>query len=836
MAEGPRSLHLRLRREAGGWLPPGVARVIGNRWFKRVVYPLVAVALLGTALLVYVARDLPSAETLLAYEPPLPTNVRDVAGAPAETFARERRVELAFDEYPPLLIRAFLSAEDKNFFTHGGLDYIGIVNAVVTNLRSDRRVGASTITQQLAKNLLASAQGGLGERTYFGKLREAILARRIEGTLSKRQILELYLNQIFLGRNAYGVQSAARAYFGKDVAQLTLPEMAYLAILPKAPANYDPDRQRERALERRAYVLREMLAGGWITPQQRAEAAATPLGTIRRASHVSAAPSGGYFLEEVRRQLIEKYGETAKDGPYSVYSGGLWVRSSLDQRLQPLVAEALRDGLVRYDRGKGWSGPIKTIAVDGDWAGALRSANVGGGYPDWRPAVVLSRSGGSVSLGFADGTTGTLPSWAASMPRRGTATAAFKAMSPGDVIVVKQDGGNWALRNIPAISGGMVAQNPHTGQVLAMQGGFDVRNSSFNRATQALRQPGSTFKPFVYAAALDSGMTPASRIVDGSFCVYQSASLGTKCFRNFSGGNAGSQTMRWGVEQSRNLMTVRTASQIGMAKVVKTASAMGVGDYAPYLGNALGAGETTVMRMVNAYSTFAHGGKALTPSVIDYVQDRRGKVILRADPRPCEGCNAKDWNGKAMPRPPARSKQVIDAMTAYQIVHILEGVIQRGTATTLRDLKRPIFGKTGTTSGPTDVWFVGGSADLIGGVYIGYDRPRPLGGHIQGGTWAAPIFKQFALEAMKGMPVIPFKAPAGIRMVRIDRKSGRRVYGAWPSDEPKAAVIWEAFKPESEPRRSIRRDEIVKRSTTKGRTATTSNRDSDFLQRQDGIY
>jgi penicillin-binding protein 1A len=382
----------------------------------------------------------------------------------------------------------------------------------------------------------------------------------------------------------------------------------------------------------------------------------------------------------------------------------------------------------------------------------------------------------------------------------------------------------------------MMVEEVQSGRVFAMQGGWDVRGNAFNRATQALRQPGSTFKPIVYSAALDAGMTPASIIIDGPFCA------NNKCFRNFSGGYAGPQTMRWGLEQSRNLMTVRTANQIGMGNVINRAREMGVGDYAstPYLPIALGAGDTTVQRMVNAFATFANQGRALTPTLIDYIQDRNGHVIWRADTRPCEGCNAPDWNGRPMPRPPLRTRQVVDPMTAFQIVHMLEGVVQRGTATILRDLGRPLFGKTGTTSGPTNVWFIGGSQQIVAGVYLGFDRPRPMGGYAQGGTIAAPIFRQFARAAFEGMPVIPFRAPAGIRMVRIDRRSGQRVYGAWPTNDPHAAIIWEAFKPESEPRRTVSRD--VVEATTRRAAPTQSNGanehrgDSDFLQREGGIY
>ncbi len=796
------------------------------RWIGRLLF---ALALFWGLIWFFFARGLPSADALLAYQPPLPTNVRAYDGEPIADFARERRVELSYQEYPQLLVHAFISAEDKTFFSHPGIDIGGLAGAVVdytTKLGSGRRArGGSTITQQVAKNLIVGDDYSIAR-----KIREAILAFRIEGALTKQQILEIYLNQIFLGRNAYGVQSASRAYFRKDVGELTLPEVAYLAILPKAPSNYTVERHADRALERRNYVLQQMEDNGYITDAERQAAASAPLGVVPR---YSPRPSvGGYFMEEVRRQLIERYGQTAADGPNGIYAGGLWVRTSYDGKAQDAAENALRDGLVRFEAAAGWRGRLGKIDIDGDWARALSDLNVGAGYSNWFPAVVLSKQGSQAEIGFENGSKGTLPSWGATMPRAGVGGRAFDFLKVGDAIVVKRDGENWALRSIPSISGGMVIENPHTGQILAMQGGFDSRGSSFNRATQAMRQPGSTFKPFVYAAALDNGMTPASIIIDGPFCVYQSARLGQKCFKNFSGANAGQQTMRWGVEQSRNLMTVRTASQIGMDKVVKTSKAMGVGEYPPYLAYALGAGETTVLRMVNAYSMFANQGRSLTPTVIDYVQDRNGKLIWRADKRACEGCNMPAYDGKPMPRPSLRSKQVIDAMTAYQMLHIMEGVVERGTATVLRDLGRPMFGKTGTSSGPTNVWFVGGSADMVGGLYLGYDNPRSMGGYAQGGTIAAPIFRSFAAKAMAGMPVVPFQAPPGIRMVRIDRKSGRRIFGAWPDGSYYSSVIWEAFKPESEPRRTIRRDEIAKSAAPTARATT----DSEFLQSQDGIY
>ena len=833
-SSGNKAFRLRLTREDGG--KPGPVQRLWGRWWIRWFVILAAIGLAAFGgLYAYVARDLPSIEGLKTYQPPLPTNVRTIDGMPLQSYARERRVELSYQEYPPLLVRAYLAAEDRTFFEHGGVDYPGIISALITNFRNDGRpVGASTITQQVAKNLLLT-----NEVSYVRKAREALLAYRIEDALSKEQILELYLNQIFLGRNAYGVQAAARAYFDRDVKDLTLPQMAYLAILPKGPANYTPERNMERAIARRNWALGEMERNGFITPQQRQAAAATPLDAVPNYARAENRV-GGYFVEEVRRQLIDKFGETAEDGPYSVYAGGLWVRTSLDPRLQGFAEEALRDALVRYDRGRGWSGPIREISDLGEaWPRQLALLNLGAGYPDWRIAVVLSRDAGAATIGFTNGETASLPRWGAQMPVRGIGGTAFAALKPGDVIAVKQEGGSWVLRSIPLVSGGMVVQEPESGRVLAMQGGFDSRLASFNRATQALRQPGSTIKPFVYAAALDNGMTPSSIIVDGPFCVYQGARLGQKCFRNFGGSRgAGPQTMRWGLEQSRNLMTVRAASQTGMTNVVKLIEQAGIGKYQPYLSFALGAGETTVLKLTNAYSELVAHGRRLNPSLFDVVQDRDGKVIWPENWRACQRCNQRQWDGQAMPRPRMRSRQAIDPLTSYQMVHILEGVVQRGTATVLRDLDRPIMGKTGTSSGPTNVWFVGGTPQMMAGVYLGYDQPRNLGGYAQGGTLAAPIFKQFALKAFEGMEVVPFRAPGGIRMVRIDRRSGKRVYGGWPSADPKSAIIWEAFKPESEPRRTIRRAEIVARAKQKDREDLRIERarETDFLQREGGIY
>jgi penicillin-binding protein 1A len=812
------------------------ARVRRTWWFRLSAW-LALLAGIGMILLwALLLRDLPSVDKLRSYEPPLPTNVRAGDGMPLRSYARDRRVQLSYAEYPKLMVGAFLSAEDKTFFDHGGVDYPGLVRAAWQGLTSGETPrGTSTITQQVAKNLLLT-----NEVSYVRKAREAILAFRIENSLSKEQILELYLNQIALGRNAFGVEAAANAYFDKSVRELTIPQFAYLAILPKGPSNYMPERHEKRAIERRNWVLGQMLENGYIDQAQHDAAVAAPLGAVPRKTPKTD-PLGGYFIEEVRRQLIDRFGETEEAGPYSVYAGGLWVRTSFDPEIQRAAQKALRDGLLRYDRGRGWSGPMREKPFEGDgWRSALLNENIDLDYEDWRAAIVIAKTPASAQIGFGDGATGTLPRSAAQMPVRGKGGTAFAALKPGDVIAVAPEGGSFALRSVPKISGGMVVEDPRTGRILAMQGGFDATIQAFNRATQAQRQPGSTIKPIVYAAALENGMTPASIIVDGPFCVWQGAALGEKCFRNFGNTRgAGPKTMRWGIEQSRNLMTVQAANQTGMDKVVDLMQRIGVSQqkYPPYLSYALGAGETTVMRMVNAYAILVNHGRALNPTLIDFVQNRHGKVVWPENWRPCDRCNMPEWDGKPMPRPATRARQVLDAMSAYQMVHITEGVIQRGTATVLRDLNRPIMGKTGTSSGPRDVWFIGGTPQMIAGLYMGYDTPTNLGGYAQGGTIAAPIFKAFAQKALEGQDVLPFTAPAGIRMVRIDRASGRRVFGAWPGTDPKGAVIWEAFKPESEPRRRTRSSEEAPKTEVKKKAVEQDRpRDSDFLQREGGIY
>jgi penicillin-binding protein 1A len=847
--------HLRIRRKAGGFMGrlrgglsatgralahlPGMGALRGAWGRSRLVrlggYGLGALVLAYALVWGTVIRNLPSADSLLTYQPPLPTMVRGADGGIIYSYARERRVQLRFVDFPKPMINAFLSAEDKNFFSHGGVDFIGLGQAVVDYASKfgsgERARGGSTITQQVAKNILIG-----NEYSVSRKLKEMLLARRIESVLGKEQILELYLNEIPLGRQAFGVQAASRAYFGKDVGDLQLHEAAFLAILPKAPETYGRAKFADKAIARRNWVLDQMVKNGFVSAGEAEAAKAQPLGIIAQPKRDTYDPSVGYFVEEVRRRLMDQYGETADDSPNSVYAGGLWVRTSLDSELQKASQDALRGGLLRYWSGKGWHGPIAHIDIDPEhWQGQLIGLNKSISYQDWRVGLVLKRGGGNGQIGFTDGSTAAL-------------IGDLAQVHVGDVVAsAPASDGVYALRILPGVSGGMMVEQPGTGRVMAMAGGFDFGLDSFNRATQAERQVGSTIKPFVYAAALDNGMTPATMVPDQSFCVDQGAGLGQKCFKNFGNeGGGGIHTMRWGLEQSRNLMTVHIANDTGMPKVVRTIKRMGIGDYQPYLSFSLGAGETTVAQMVNAYSALADNGLQHDQSLIDFIQDRNGKVIWRADERACNGCSMPEWDGKPMPRLSQRGRQVLDARTAYQVVHMLEGVITRGTGVALRDLGLPLFGKTGTTTGPTNVWFMGGSPGIVGGVYLGYDQPKSLGGYAQGGTFAAPIFRQFVMATRDRWDHTPFLMPPGVRMVKIDRASGQRVFGGDPSDEAKAAVIWEAFKPETEPTRVTRQEQIAAKraelldAIRRGFNADSGKKDQDssgnFAGEQGGVY
>ncbi|WP_284126333.1 penicillin-binding protein 1A [Parerythrobacter aestuarii] len=843
MAEGSsiEAIRYRIRREATGAINWVKRQWRESRWFRWAMILLGLLLAAWIVLWAVLARDLPDAEKLLDYEPPLPTVVRGIDGEIVHSYARERRVQLQYADFPQELIEAYLAAEDKTFFSHGGIDAGGLVGAVVDYVSKlgsgERAVGGSTITQQVAKNILLS-----NEYSITRKLKEMLLARRIEGVLTKQEILELYLNEIPLGRRSFGVQAAARAYFDKDVGELELHEAAFLAVLPKAPERYGRKGEEQAALNRRNFVLDQMVASDFISEAQANAAKAKPLGLVTQRSQRSA--DAGYFLEEVRRQLIADFGEAAEDeetgeaNKNSVYAGGLWVRTSLDMEMQDAARKALREGLLRYNGGSTYRGPIATLDMAaGNWQGQLQSSFLSINYENWRVGVVTERNGPSATIGFTDGSTAPL----SNLPN---------SLKAGDIIAAAPAGNGYSVRGIPSVSGGLVVEDPMTGRVLAMQGGFDSRLGAFNRATQAERQPGSTIKPFVYATGLENGFTPATQVENSSYCYYQGARLGEKCFR---GGRGGQFPLRYGLEQSQNIMTVQIAMESGMPNVINTFKALEIpsagSNYQPYPAFALGAGETTVLNMVNAYAALANHGRLNTPTLVDFVQDRHGKVIWRADKRACNGCNMPEWDGKRMPRLKPAGKQAMDARTAFQTMHMLEGVITRGTAKRLRDLDLPLFGKTGTTTGPTDVWFVGGTQEYIVGAYVGYDNPRNLGG-VEGGSLAAPIVKRVITETRNRWSDHPPIAPSGVRMVRVDRRTGKRVFDGWPSDSWDSAVIWEAFKPDTEPPRSTRADEIEARRKEildlirRGSQASDETRSEsdevealeDFVEDQGGIY
>ncbi len=761
-----------------------------------------AVALLGALVLVgyiySISRDLPSVEALQNYQPPVTTRVYAGNGDLLGEYARERRFFVPIAFVPKLVIEAFTSAEDKNFYSHPGIDPSGIARAamkdVINVLQHKRLEGASTITQQVAKNMLLNS-----EVKFSRKIKEAILAVRIDATYSKSKILELYLNEIFLGENSYGVASAALNYFGKSLDQLDIADVAFLASLPKAPSNYDPRYHPQAALDRRNWVIGQMADNGYITQDDARAALAEPLTTQTRPLGIQA-EDADYFVEEVRRILYAKYGEQA------LYDAGLQVRSTLDTQLQNYAVNALRVGLVRYDRRHGWRGSVSNIDVSGDWKSALASAGNQSGIPTWRIAAVLGfGDNNSAKIGLEDGSRGTIPwselTWARREIKKNATTGeapndpqdVFKV---GDVIYVEpiDTAGNYGLRQVPEVNGAIVAMDPHTGRVLALSGGFSYASSQFDRAMQAMRQPGSSFKPFVYAAALDNGFTPVSKILDAPVSLPQGPGLPMWTPKNFEKHFLGMATLRRGIVLSRNLMTIRLAAAVGMDKVVQYPIRFGVYDKLPaYLSNSIGAYETTLMRMTTGYSEFVNGGKKINPTLIDRIQDRNGKDYYRHDPRDCQSCNYPVWANQAEPLLPDTRDQIIDPRTAYQIVSLLQGVVQYGTGKSVSVIGKPLAGKTGTSNESKDTWFIGFSPDLTCGVFVGFDDPRTLGRYEQGATAAAPIFRDFMKGALENAPATPFRIPPGIDLVSIDRISGA---SAAPGG---ATTILEAFKAGTEP-------------------------------------
>jgi penicillin-binding protein 1A len=766
----------------------------------------------------YFGRDLPDYQQLAHYEPPITTRVHAGDGRLLAEYATERRVFVPIQAIPKQVVNAFLSAEDKNFYSHHGIDPVSMVRAALTDLgrlRANRRpVGASTITQQVAKNMLLSSEISI-ER----KVKEVLLATRIEAALPKDRILELYLNEIYLGAGAYGVAAAALTYFDKSLEELTLGEAAFLAGLPKAPNRYNPAHVPQAAQARRDWVLDRMVEDGWVAQAEAAEAESQPLELRHRQETEQV--SAPYFAEEVRRELIARYGEKV------LYGAGLSVRTSLDERLQAASDKALRDGLIAYEhKHGGWRGPVARIDPKGDWESHLAVVPVPGVARDigWRLAMVTRSDADGAAIGFANGATGRIPfsdmRWA--RPWRGNSSfgpyprGAADVVKPGDVVMVtpirpasspkgeppgSRTPAAFTLCQVPEISGALVVMDPHTGRVLAVSGGFSFETSQFNRATQAKRQTGSTIKPFIFLTALDHGFTPSTLIDDSPISLPQGPGLPMWTPRNYTKEGQevkyrGPTPLRIAIEKSIDTMTVRAAKMIGLEPIADTIEGFGIMDHMPReYSMVLGAGETTPLRMTAAYAMLVNGGKRITPTFIDRIQDRNGATMFSADQRPCPDCDEVDWENQPVPVIRDTREQVADPGSAYQIVTMLEGVVQRGTGTAVKVVGKPIAGKTGTTNDWRDAWFVGFTPDLVAGVYVGFDDPDSLGDDETGGHVAAPIFRDFMIEALKDAPATNFRIPPGMRVYRVSAATGMPV-GAGTE------AIYEAYKPGTEPGQS----------------------------------
>jgi penicillin-binding protein 1A len=732
----------------------------------------------GVSVAVYAAwllHDMPNAADLVDYRPPTSTRVYAWDGTLIGEFAKERRIFVPYDQIPPQLVHAFLAAEDRNFFEHGGIDVSGLSRAMIKdvfNAAQGRRLeGGSTITQQVAKNVLLGNQATMGR-----KLKEAILAHQLEQTLDKQRILELYLNEIWLGYRSYGVGAAAYNYFGKSLSELDLAQMAYLGSLPKGPDNYHPIRNKQAAMRRRNWVLGQMAVAGWITPAQAAEAAredlvAQPAPT--RAKYLDA----DYFVEEVRQRAMASMGEKLTEGGY-------YMRTTLDPHLQSLARTALMNGLETYDRRHGWRGAWGALGEIRDgWEQQVKDKSPPAERRLWRAAVV-EEAGGNVKVHVAGGAIGYLEPADVAWAKRG------KGLARGDLIWVEPaaGAGRYNLRQTPAVNGALVALDPYSGRVMAMVGGYSFSLSKFNRATQAMRQPGSAFKPFVYATALENGFTPA-RVVADAPIELQGAKPGEVWKpENYERDYFGPMPIRRGLELSRNTMTVRIAQAIGMKKIADTAVRAGVVDsMAPVLAMSLGAGETTPFRLTSAYAAFVNGGRKIQPHLIELIQDREGKTLFDADKRECALCKAS-YNGEDYPTVDMGGTQLFDPITAYQITSMLEGVVQRGTGAQARVLGRPLGGKTGTTNEYRSAWFIGFTPDMVVGVFVGFDDNRSLGDKETGAVAAVPIFIDFMRGALQGQPVHDFKEPDNARFAYVNGIREAFQPGTEPHDDPLATL------------------------------------------------
>ncbi|SHJ91719.1 penicillin-binding protein 1A [Shimia gijangensis] len=784
--------------------------------FTFVTMALAIVALSIGAVFWMYGRELPSHESLAQYKPPTISRIYSGEGQIIDEFAQERRLFVPSDQIPDMVKQAFISAEDKNFYLHSGYDARGIAAAAFEAVKSrgSNVRGASTITQQVMKNFLLS-----GDRKIERKIKEIILATRVEETLSKDQILELYLNEIFLGQNSYGVAAAAQTYFNKPLSDLAPHEAATLASMPKAPGKFHPVRNKERVLSRRNFVLKEMSENGFITTATYEAEKELPLASVQNGdfdSFKSTLPPRDYFTDEIRRQLSGDFGED------EFFTGGMTVRATVDPAMQEIAARALRHALEKYDRSRGlWRGTGQTLSAEqmqdeDGWRTALadlempRDVDLDG---KWHVAVVLEIGKKDARIGIekvqddADGHW--IPAkdvtWARKLNEDGSkgrkGKVAGDLVSVGDVVLVRaitkddtEEFVRWSLRQVPEVQGGFMAMDVNNGRVIAMQGGFSYQDTVFNRATQAKRQPGSSFKPFVYASALDSGYSPATIVIDAPIEI--DTPQGVWRPRNSSNKFYGPTPLRTGIEMSRNLMTIRLAQEVGMDVVANYAEKFGVYDnMGQFLANSLGSEETTLFQMVAAYAMFANGGERVEPTLVDRVQDRYGKTIYRHDKRDCTDCGQSDITADRGPRIVSNRERVMDAVTAYQLTSMMQGVVTRGTASSQIKLPVPVAGKTGTTNEAKDVWFVGFTSTIVAGCYIGHDRPRPLGRGAYGGTTCGPVFQEFMKEAIKKYGGGKFRVPPGGHFIKIDRYTGARL----ANDAGGASVVAEYFRDGEEP-------------------------------------
>ncbi len=754
------------------------------------------------------SKDLPEYSQLANYDPATVTRLYAADGKLLAEYASEKRVFVPLNAIPKRVIQAFLSAEDKNFYQHTGVDFSGIGRAIYTNVlnygQAHSLVGGSTITQQVVKNFLLT-----NEKSLERKIKEAILAVRISQVYSKDKILELYLNEIFLGLRSYGIAAAALNYFNKSLEELTVEEAALLAALPKGPTLYDPRYHYADAKARRDWVIGRMLDDGHLAPEEAKAAVATPITLRSRAANDIA--EADFFAEEVRRWLADKYGKNV------LYESGLVVKTTVEPALQKIADHALRSALTDYDRRRGYRGAVRHLLSMDGWKAALEQMQKEDHQlvENQMLAVVTHVEANKAVIGFADGKTGAIPlsllKWTRRVMEGGALGKEIKKASDvlniGDVVIVAPASEEqkkhlleaerkiaWDLQQVPAVNGALVALDPHTGKVLALSGGYAYGGTAFNRATQARRQPGSAFKPLVYMAALENGFTPSTIIMDSPVEMSQGVGLPTWKPQNYGDDYLGPITLRTGLEKSRNTVTVRVAQIIGINRVLEIGKRLGVYDDPPRnFSIVLGTSETTLLKLANAYGMIVNGGKKITPALVERIEDRQGKTIFRRDERPCPGCFVHNIDKVAPDASPPRIEdtrpQIIDPRIAYQITSMMEGVVQRGTATRAKALGAPIAGKTGTTNDSNDTWFIGATPDLVVGVFVGYDRPQTLGKKETGGSVALPGFITFMQEALKNVPPKPFRIPSGIQLVRVDRHTGQPIEPGVESDN----VIQEVF-------------------------------------------